>query len=148
MSDRPRFSSHDLLHATQVLHAERRPVRFQDIDAAGIIYFARVLEYFHDAFVSFLALRGIDLPGILRDGAFGMPLGHAEADYLGPMRFGDEVVVEIVQLSLSERSLLIGYRARSTTERVLAIGQAVHVCIDRQTFRSIAIPTELRDKLK
>lgn len=148
MSDRPRFSSHDLVHATQVLHTERRAVRFQDIDAAGIIYFARVLEYFHDAFVSFLATRGIDLPGILRDGAFGMPLGHAEADYLGPMRFGDEVVIEIVLLALSERSLSIGYRARSTTDRVLAIGQAVHVCIDRTTFRSTPLPDELRERLK
>ncbi|TKD05257.1 acyl-CoA thioesterase [Polyangium fumosum] len=142
MSDRPRLSPDDLVHASTVLHAEPRPVRFQDVDAAGIIYFARVLEYFHDAFLSLLRRAGIDLPGILQEGKWGMPLGHAEADYLGPMRFGDDVVVEIVRLTLSERSLHVGARVRSTEGRVLAIGQAVHVCIDRETFRSRRLPEE------
>ena len=147
MTDRPRISSHDLVHATEVFHAERRPVRFQDVDAAGIIFFARVLEYFHDAWLSLLALRGIDLPAILREGVWGMPLGHAEADYLGPMRFGDEVVIEVVRMDFTERSLTVGYRARSPSDRVLAIGQVVHVCIDRSTFRSRPLPNELREKL-
>lgn len=148
MSERPRLSSEDLVHAQSVLHAEGRPVRFQDVDAAGIIYFARVLEYFHDAFLSLLRRAGVDLAAVLQEGKWGMPLGHAEADYLGPMRFGDDVVVEIVRLELGERSLSVGARVRSPEGRVLAIGQAVHVCIDRQTFRSRALPDETAAALK
>ncbi|MRG96053.1 acyl-CoA thioesterase [Polyangium spumosum] len=148
MSERPRLSSEDLVHAQSVLHAEDRPVRFQDVDAAGIIYFARVLEYFHDAFLSLLRRAGVDLAAVLKEGKWGMPLGHAEADYLGPMRFGDDVVVEIVRLELGERSLSVGARVRSPEGRVLAIGQAVHVCIDRQTFRSRALPDETAAALK
>jgi len=148
MSDRPRFSTEDLVQAPQVLHAEPRPIRFQDVDAAGIIYFARVLEYCHDAFLGLLRRAGIDLAAVLREGKWGMPLGHAEADYLGPMRFGDDVVVEIVRLDLGERSLHVGARVRSPEGRVLAIGQAVHVCIDRVTFRSRALPEETAAALK
>jgi YbgC/YbaW family acyl-CoA thioester hydrolase len=148
MSDRPRFSPDDLVHATTVLHAEPRPVRFQDVDAAGIIFFARVLEYFHDAFLGLLRRAGIDLAAVLREGNWGMPLGHAEADYLGPMRFGDDVVVEIVRLDLGERSLHVGARVRSPEGRILAIGQAVHVCIDRGTFRSKGIPEQTAAALK
>lgn len=143
MSDRPRIPSHDLVHATEVLHAERRPVRFQDVDAAGIVFFPRILEYFHDAWLSFMGRRGYNLAAVLRDGEYGLPLGHAEADFLGPMRFGDDVVVEVVRFDPSERSFIVGFRARSIEGRVLAVGQAVHVCIDRSTFRSKALPQEL-----
>ena len=148
MTDRPHIPSHDLVHAPEILYAERRPVRFQDIDAAGIVFFPRILEYFHDAWVSLLARRGVNLAALLREGVWGMPLGHAEADFLGPMRFGDEIVVEIVRLDFSERSLTVGFRVRSPAERVLAVGQVVHVCIDRSTFRSMPLPDEFLEAFR
>ncbi len=144
MSQRSRLSSDEIAQTSTVLFAERRAVRFQDIDAAGIIYFARVQEYFHDAFVGYLRQVGLGLPEILSQGKWGLPLAHAEADYLLPLRFGDEIVVELVWALGTERSLTLAYRARTEDGRVRAVGQMVHVCIDRQTFRSMPLPEELR----
>ena len=42
----PAFSREELLNAKTALVTQRRRVRFQDVDAASMIYFARVLEYF------------------------------------------------------------------------------------------------------
>ncbi|UQA57370.1 acyl-CoA thioesterase [Polyangium aurulentum] len=144
MSQRPRVSTEEIVRAPSALYTERRHVRFQDIDAAGIIYFARVQEYFHDAFVGFCRQVGIDLPEVIAKGKWGLPLAHAEADYMLPLRFGDEIVVELVWALPSERSITLVYRARTEDGRVRAVGQMVHVCIDRETFRSMRLPDELR----
>jgi len=143
-----RWTTDELANAKTVLHAEDRPVRFQDVDAAGIIFFARVFEYFHDAFVTKLDQIGLGLPALLRDGAWKMPIVHAEADYLGPMRFGDRVVVEVVRSEIGEKSVMIGYRIRSPEGRPLAVGHAVHVCVDAKTFRSTSVPAEVREAFK
>jgi YbgC/YbaW family acyl-CoA thioester hydrolase len=144
MSQRPRLSTDEIARAPSALYVERRHVRFQDIDAAGVIYFARVQEYFHDAFVGFFRQVGLDLPSIIAEGKWALPLAHAEADYMLPLRFGDDILIEIVWALASERSLTLAYRARSDDGRVRAVGQMVHVCIDRETFRPMNLPESLR----
>jgi 1,4-dihydroxy-2-naphthoyl-CoA hydrolase len=143
MSDRTHFTKDELTGSASVLHAERRMVRFQDVDAAGIVFFARVLEYFHDAWVNCLASAGLVLSKMLRDKPWKMPIVHAEADYLGPMRFGDGIIVEVVAVKRGKKSMVVGYRARSADGRMLAVGHAVHVCVDATTFQPMAVPDEL-----
>jgi YbgC/YbaW family acyl-CoA thioester hydrolase len=146
MAERPRPSREELVQAPTVIHAERRFVNFQDIDAAGIIFFARVLEYFHDAFMGFTRRIGLDFPAVLRERQWGTPVVHAEADYLNPMQFGDEVVVELVRADLGERSMTLGYRVRALDGRPLAVGHMVHVCVEFP-FRSRPLPDALRAAL-
>src|SRR5512145_2250396 len=71
--------------------AVERDVRFQDVDAAGIVFYPRVLEYFSDAFVAFLTANGTRLAEVLRERRWGAPLRHAEADYFKPLRYGDRI---------------------------------------------------------
>jgi YbgC/YbaW family acyl-CoA thioester hydrolase len=121
-------------------------VPFQDIDAAGIVFFARVFDYFHNAFVAHLGARGVSLPAIISSGEWGAPLAHVEADYKLPLRFGDQVRAEIVAVDLGETSFTIHHRIVSSGEkaRLHASGKTVHVVIDRKTFRPRPLPTELR----
>ena len=90
-----------------------------------------------------MSALGISLPKLLSDKPWKMPIVHAEADYLGPMRFGDQIVVEVVAVKRGARSIAVGCRARSEDGRMLAAGQVVHVCVDAGTFRSIPVPEEL-----
>ena len=122
-------------------------VPFQDIDAAGIVFFARVFDYFHNAFVAHLDDRGVSLPAVIAGGEWGAPLAHAEADYKFPLRFGDRVRAEIVRGEVGETSVTIHHQIVSGTApvRVHAVGKTVHVVIDRKTFRPRPVPVELRD---
>jgi YbgC/YbaW family acyl-CoA thioester hydrolase len=128
------------------LFRQHRQVRFQDIDAAGILFFARVFEYFHDAFAALLAARGVDLPKVIREESWGAPLGHAEADFKAPMRFGDAVTVEVERGEVGTTSLTVLFRivAAADPSKVLCTGKAVHVFVDRETFRSVPVPAEMR----
>jgi YbgC/YbaW family acyl-CoA thioester hydrolase len=126
------------------LFEHRREVRFQDVDAAGIVFFARVFEYFHDAYFALLAAHGLDMPRLLREGAWGAPIGHVEADFKAPMRFGEKIVVGIDRGEIGRTSLTVDYRVTGEREKLYCTGKIVSVFIDRATFRLCEVPSEVR----
>ncbi len=119
------------------------PVRFQDIDAAGIVFFARVFSYFHDAYVDWLASRGVVLADILARRAWGAPLVHAEADYRRPMRFGGTYRARLVAVEVGTTSLRVRHAIVDGDDRVCAEGLTVHAFIDLATGKPRPVPDEL-----
>jgi YbgC/YbaW family acyl-CoA thioester hydrolase len=124
-----------------------RPIRFQDVDAAGIIFYPRALELCHDVYVEFLAEVGFPLHESLA-GDWLAPIRHAEADYLRPLRFGDHVEIAIVAAHLGPAAppseVTLGYRITSLSDGEVAIvAQTVHTFLDRKSFRRTAIPDGL-----
>jgi len=117
--------------------------RFQDVDAAGIVFFARVLEYFHDAYLAFLADAGQPLPAVLAERRWAAPLRHAEADYLRPIRFGDALEVQLVRARFEGSTLVVGHRLAAADGAALAVGTTVHVFVDPATFRRADPPAGL-----
>jgi 1,4-dihydroxy-2-naphthoyl-CoA hydrolase len=134
----------DLLRTqVEVLYTERRLVRFQDVDAASTIFFPRVLEYFADAYLGLLTAAGLDVPRMLRERIAAAPLRHAEADFLEPLFFGDEVEVEIVMAKLGRSSVSFGHRLKNAAGRAAAVGYTTHVFVDGKSFQPIELPKEL-----
>jgi 1,4-dihydroxy-2-naphthoyl-CoA hydrolase len=128
---------------------DRRAIRFQDIDAAGIIFYPRVLEMFHDAYAGFLAFAGCPLAEVLKSDTWLAPVRHAEADYFKPLRYGDEVTVEICRAHLTETEATLGYRiARSGSGEVCVVGQVVHTFVERATFKRRPLPPLVRRALE
>jgi YbgC/YbaW family acyl-CoA thioester hydrolase len=144
-----RFERDDLKLSRPHAFVESRAIRFQDIDAAGIIFYPRILEMFHDAYGAFLAFAGCPLPEVLQSGTWLAPVRHAEADYFKPMRFGDPVTVEICRAHLSESEATLGYRiARAPGGEVCVVGQVVHTFVNRATFKRTPIPEPVRRALE
>lgn len=142
------FDSETLAGAVETIFSEARTVRFQDIDAAGIVFYPRVQEYMHDAYMAFLTARGLHVPRSIEANAYRIPLVHAEADYFAAMRFGDPIAVEVVALHLGRTSFQVGYRIRHADGRVAAVGQTAHVTVGLPSFKPIPIPEELRAALE
>jgi 1,4-dihydroxy-2-naphthoyl-CoA hydrolase len=130
-----------------VAYSEVRRVRFQDVDAAGIVFFARVFDYFHDAYVGFLRARGVPLEAALRDGSWVAPLSRAEADYRRPLRFGDEVEVRVESVEVSETEYTVRYRIE-VDGKTACVGRTRHVSVDPETFRRTPVPERLRRVLE
>ena len=76
-----------------------RAVRFDEVDAAGFVYFANVAGLAHEALERFLEatseggyarwIRGDDGPRI------GLPCVHLSCDFRAALRFGDTIVVRL-----------------------------------------------------
>ena len=121
--------------------------RFQDIDGAGILFFGRNFDYFHDAYVAFLEALGTPLRQNLENEDYLIPLVHAEADFAAPIRFGDRCDVQIRVARLGTSSYTLSYTLVGEQQQVLTRGQTVHCCVDRKTFASCPLPERLKTAL-
>lgn len=121
-------------------------VALHDVDAAGILFFAHLFRHAHDAYELAMAELGSPLDGLIREGALGLPLVHAEADFRRPLRHGALVEVRTSLGELSERRFVVHYRFESDAA-LAATATSVHVAIDPATGRSIPLPRTLIDLL-
>ncbi len=146
-----RFDREELKPSRPNAFVERREIRFQDIDAAGIIFYPRVLEMFHDAYAAFLAFAGAPLREVLTSDTWIAPVRHAEADYFKPLRYGDPVGVEICRAHVADTEATLGYRIvraeRGGNEEVCVVGQVVHTFVERATFKRRPMPEAVRRAL-
>lgn len=138
------FDREALVRRSPAAFAERRSVRFQDVDAAGIIFYPRLLEYFHDLYVAYLAHIGFPLHEVLRDRPWISPVRHAQASYMKPLRFGDLIEVALVAAHAEATEVTLAYRvARAESDEITGVGQVVHTFLDPKTFQRTAIPGPL-----
>ena len=112
-----------------------RRVRFQDVDAAGIVFYPRILEYFHDAYVEVLQAEGEPLERAINERRWAAPLQWCEGHFVNPMRFGDPLELALVAARLEGSSLALGFRATHVGGKTAALGQTRSVFIDLATFK-------------
>ncbi|MEM6398800.1 MAG: thioesterase family protein, partial [Cyanobacteria bacterium P01_D01_bin.116] len=58
-----------------------RTIRFQDTDAAGVVYFANVLAICHEAYEASLESLGIDIKQFFTNSSTAFPIIHADVDF-------------------------------------------------------------------
>lgn len=146
-----RFERDRLKQRPRGAFAIETSVRFQDVDAAGIIFYPRALELCHDAYVAFLEHAGTPLHEVLK-GPWLAPVRHAEADYLKPLRFGDRVEIALVAAHFepmpTPTEVVLGFRiARVPDGEVAILEQTIHTFVERTTFQRTSVPEALRKAL-
>lgn len=116
-------------------------VAFSDTDMAGVVHFASILRYVENA--EHAALAELGVPVISKEGGF--PKVHVECDYKSPLKFGDEVSVQMVLDEVSNRSLKWTFSVR-VEEKVAATGKLVTAMVNAKG-ESSEIPQAWRDRL-
>src|SRR5580692_10581080 len=88
------------------------PVRFSDVDHAGIVYYPRFFHFFHLAFEELWRARlgARAYVELLDHTRIGFPCVHAECDFRSPLRFGDDAEIELELEKLGGKSLAFRYR--------------------------------------
>lgn len=123
------------------------PVRFADIDHAGIVYYPRFFHFFHVAFEELWRARlGAHAYAELIDrDRVGFPAVRAECAYTAPLRFGDTAEIEVTVARLGGKSITFRYRVfRAATPEApraaSAEGTVVCAVVDLARFVSMAVP--------
>jgi 4-hydroxybenzoyl-CoA thioesterase len=128
----------------------RMPVRFADVDHAGIVYYPRFFHYFHLAFEELIRARLGQRAylALLDERKIGFPAVRAACDYRAPLRFGDDVAIELSITRLGGRSITFGYRAvrlrDGEPEVPCADGEVIVAVTDLAAFRAVPLPPDLR----
>jgi 4-hydroxybenzoyl-CoA thioesterase len=87
-----------------------RAVKFEEVDAANIVFFARFVTYAHEAMEHFFG----GLPGgyadLILERRVGFPAVHVEIAFTAPARYGDVLRIETRVARLGNRSAVFWYR--------------------------------------
>ena len=118
-------------------------IPFHDIDAAGIVFFAHLFRYAHEAFEHFLDHIGQPLNRMLTEGQLLLPLVHSEADFLKPLLHGEKLQVELHVRVIRRRSFTLGYRILDDLGNERASLETVHVAVDKATRKPVSLPERL-----
>jgi 4-hydroxybenzoyl-CoA thioesterase len=127
----------------------RRPVRFAEVDAAGLVFFPRYHEYCHDALEAFFG----ELPGgyaaLFRQRDLGGPTVHLETDFRSPLRFGDVARFDITIERVGRTSLTFHHAIHRESDGIVAATvRQVVVMTQISTLTPIPVPDDIRALLE
>lgn len=137
-----------------------RLVEFSDTDMAGIVHFTAFFRYMEQAEHAFY--RSLNMSVIMHDGEkqISFPRVHASCDYTKPLRFEDEIEIELIVREKKAKVLSYEFIFRKTASRgvpaptppeEVARGKLIVVCVTKDaasgTMKSIEIPASIADRI-
>jgi 4-hydroxybenzoyl-CoA thioesterase len=121
-------------------------VRFGDTDPAGLVYYPNLFHYFHVAMEEFFAARcGVSYHRLMADERIGFPTVNVQAEFMIPLVYGDEAIIEVFVSGVGHSSATFEYNARRGVDGALcARARMVHVAMNLDERRAVSISDQLR----
>lgn len=125
----------------------RFPLRFGDVDFAGIAYYPAIYHYLHQAFEEFWSgWMQVPYATLTRQESLGFPTVHAQTDFQAPIHWGDVLTIQLWVARIGKSSVNFEYRVR-VGERLCCAAALTKVCVDMATFTTTPIPAKYRERL-
>jgi 1,4-dihydroxy-2-naphthoyl-CoA hydrolase len=124
-----------------------RTVRFEDTDAAGVVYFANILKICHEAYEESLEVSGINLKDFFVNPKIASPIVHANVDFWKPISCGDKLEVRIMAQKITHEKFEIHYEIVSK-DVIVTKAMTRHVCIEVLTRQKKELPEEMNKWLQ
>src|SRR5215471_10264881 len=124
-------------------------VRWEDIDAAGIINYQAYLRFFGLAEAEMLREAGLSYRFLFEVLGIWLPRVRVECNFYRPARLDDLLAVEAYSSRIGRTSLHLDFEVRRSREpdSLVASGKYVLVCVQQGTFRPLEVPEEIRSKI-
>jgi YbgC/YbaW family acyl-CoA thioester hydrolase len=125
-----------------------RIVEFGDTDMAGIVHFAEFFRYMEAAEHAFLRSLGLSVVMEIDGRKYGLPRVSAACDYLHPVRFGEELTIDVTVVKLGRSSVNYAFEFTRSGQPI-ARGRMTAVFCRFEAGRPEAsdLPAEFRAKL-
>ena len=133
-----------LQFTSEFLFSTTIPVRITDLNYGNHLANDKVLSILHEARIQFLNHYGfseMDLAGV------ACSMADVAIEYKNQAFYGDQLIIEIGVQDFERVSFDIFYRI-STSEKLIAVAKTGIVTFDYHKNKVVAIPHEVRKKLK
>jgi 4-hydroxybenzoyl-CoA thioesterase len=125
-----------------------RAVKFEEVDAANIVFFARFVTYAHEAMEHFFGGLEGGYARLILDRRIGLPAVHVEMAFTAPARYGDVLRIETRVARIGNRSAVLWYRMhhveKGASGRLACELKHTVVTTDLRTLTSCDMPVDLR----
>ena len=124
-------------------------VRWEDIDAAGIINYQAYLRFFGLAEVELFRSCGLSYRTLFEELGVWLPRVHVECDFFVPVTLDELLLVDAFFGRIGTSSIHLNFEVRRNQDRdtVVATGKYILVTVRRGEFRPEPVPAMLREKL-
>jgi 4-hydroxybenzoyl-CoA thioesterase len=123
------------------------PVRFSDVDHAGIVYYPRFFHFFHVAFEELWRAKvgPRAYVELLDRDRVGFPAVEAGCEFTAPLRFGDTADIAVSISRMGSRSITFRYLVHRAADAhagrtLCARGHVTCAVVDLARFVAIPIP--------
>lgn len=121
----------------------KRRINFYDCDPAGIIFYSRVFEFAHSAYEQIIQSIEKD-EDYWNNDKYVVPIIKSESTYVKPMKYGNEIIINVNVSELRSSSFELSYNIVNTDEELLCSVKTVHVFVNKKKWEKMDIPEKLK----
>jgi acyl-CoA thioester hydrolase len=124
-------------------------VRWEDIDAAGIINYQAYLRFFALAEVEMFRSCGLSYKTLFEEFGIWLPRVHVECDFFNPVKLDELLIVEAYFGRIGRTSIHLNFevKRKESPDVLVANGNYVLVVVGRGEFTPRPVPDEVRKRL-
>jgi YbgC/YbaW family acyl-CoA thioester hydrolase len=124
-------------------------VRWEDIDAAGIINYQAYLRFFALAEAELLRSAGLTYRFLFESLGIWLPRVRVECNFHLPVKLDELLVVEAFFSRIGRTSVNLDFEVerRENPEILVATGRYVLVCVRQKDFQPVPVPPEIRNRI-
>ncbi len=123
-------------------------VRWGDVDAARIIFYGAYIRFFEYAETELFREVGLQYGVMFDELGIWLPRVHLECDFKRAARLDDLLEVSVFVKRFGARSMRLNFEVRrKDEEELIATAHFVLAVVDQETFKTVPLPAELRERL-
>jgi acyl-CoA thioester hydrolase len=123
-------------------------VRWGDVDAAGIIFYGAYIRFFEFAETELFRAVGLPYSVMFDELDVWLPRVHLECDFHHAARLDDLLEVSVYVGRFGNKSMRLDFEVRRKGDAlIIAHAHFVLTSVRRDTFETVPIPEELRNRL-
>jgi YbgC/YbaW family acyl-CoA thioester hydrolase len=123
-------------------------VRWADVDAARIIFYGAYIRFFEIAETELFRAVGLPYGRAFDELDIWLPRAHLECDFRRAAQLDDLLEVAVYVGRVGTKSLRLNFEVRRKGEpELVAEAHFVLVAVRRNTFDSVSVPAELKQRL-
>jgi len=141
--------SADFIYTEEMKFSVEEYVRWEDIDAAGIINYQAYLRFFGLAEAELFRTCGLGYNNLFEEMGIWLPRVHVECDFFQPVMLDELLVVEAYFGKIGRSSIHINFevRRKENPEIVVATGNYIVVTVRRGDERVKSTIVRIRSTL-
>jgi YbgC/YbaW family acyl-CoA thioester hydrolase len=123
-------------------------VRWGDVDAARIIFYGAYIRFFEYAETELFRAVGLQYGVMFDELKIWLPRVHLECDFKRAAHLDDLLEVSVFVGRFGTKSMRLDFEVRRQGEdELIATAHFVLAAVNQDTFETVPIPAELRERL-
>jgi len=132
-----RLCREDTIKEQKMSHIYKRRANYYETDMMGIVHHSNHIRYFEEARLDYMKSFGCDVLEMEKEGII-IPNVDAYAKYYIPVRFGEEVDIEVFLTTFNGIKMEYTFTMRKQNGELAAEGHTMH-CFVKSNFRPISL---------